>query len=61
MLRYLKSATGVQVRQQRMGVEKMRVSEKNSTRIRNTGSQTPRGSDSGSRCEWTQEQIPVEK
>ena len=40
---------------------KMRVSEKNSTRIRNTGSQTPRGSDSGSRCEWTQEQIPVEK
>ena len=40
---------------------KMWVSEKNSTRVRNAGSQMPRGSDSGSRCEWTQEQIPVEK
>ena len=40
---------------------KMRVSGKNSTRIGNTGSQTPRGSDGGSRSEWTQEQIQVEK
>lgn len=42
-----------------------RVSEKNSVRVRNKGSQAPRGSDRGSdrdsRCEWTQEQISIEK